>query len=139
MDPERMKIAGNAVADTDMLRFLAGDAILHEFEHQLPPDLLERLDPDGKHLLCIRPELMPDADLSGINAEGTGFSKLDITFGTPLPCLVMMKLKGQHAAVERMLSVKVIQYMKLEQVWGPSKQGIILTVEGQRRQRARWN
>lgn len=132
-----LNIAGNAVADTPTLILLAANAVTADFEYQLPRDIIHRLDPDGKHILCIRPHLMPDAE-SDLRPDGTGRSRLDTTLGTPLPCEIMLKLKGQKAAVHRMLSVKVYDYTKLEQLWGATPDMKLNIFEGQRRT-AKWN
>lgn len=138
-EPERLSIRGNAVADTQMLRFLAMAAERDGQEYQLPKLIIERLDPEGQHVICVRPQLIPGADLSSVNPDGTGYTKLDITTGTPLPCEILTKLVGQKAPSKQMLSIIVKDYMRLEQVDGPTPEAAFHAIEGQRRRKAELN
>ncbi|HET7110246.1 MAG TPA: hypothetical protein VFI41_05205 [Gemmatimonadales bacterium] len=134
MDEPQLKIAGNAVVDTSQLVTLAAHAVDRKFEYQIPVDLIGQLDWNGKHILCIRPHLMEEADLSEVDDEGLGRTKFDTTWGTALPCEVMMKLQGQKTAVKRMLSVMVKDYADLEQIWdGPTPAPVFRPVDGESR------
>lgn len=130
---ERLKLQGTAAADTPHLMALAVMAEKLDFEYQLPLDVIARVDYDGQHIVCLRPQLMEGADTSGLNEDGIGITVLDTTAGTPMPCEVLIKLQGQKSPAKHMLSVRVMDYADLEQLDGPSPGFIFTTIDGQRR------
>lgn len=137
---ERLSIQGNAVVDSTMLKILSLAAKRDGAEYQISELILAQLDPDGQHIICVRPQLIPDADLSNVNADGTGSTKLDITMGTPLPCEVLTKLAGQKAASKQMLSIIVKDYIKLQHLTvKDSPEQIFYAIDGQRRKNAGLN
>lgn len=138
--PERLDLQGTALVDSAMLRILAMAAERDSAEYQIPKSVLERLDPEGQHIVCCRPKLIPGADTSRLNEESnTGYVALDITMGTPLPCEILTKLDGQHAPSKQMLSIIVRDYMKLEQLHYKDPTVAFHAVDGQRRKQARFN
>lgn len=136
---ERLSLQGNAVVDSTMLRILSMAADRDEAEYRISPAVLERLDPEGQHIICVRPQLIPGADLSRVKEDGTGYTKLDITMSTPLPCEILTKLAGQKAPSKQMLSIIVQDYMKLEQLTYKDPLAAFVAIDGQRRKKAGLN
>lgn len=135
----KINIQGTAVADTPQLIALAVAAETNHLEYQLPLDVVASIDSNGSHIVCVRPHLIPKADTSRITPEGTGFATLDITMSTALPCEVLIKLKSQKAPTKRMLSIRVKDYLELEQLHGPKPKPQFVAEDGQRRRSAPWN
>lgn len=71
---DHLDIQGTAVADTPMLVTLAVFAEKAGWKYQLPIDAIASMDWDGKHIVCLRPKLMPGADTSRLDEKSnTGY------------------------------------------------------------------
>jgi hypothetical protein len=108
-----VKIAGALVATTkDIEQYKRlDDSEGGDRDHMLSWAEIRRLDPDGYHILCTRPEGLPGLAVVG-KEKWTG----DLTLGSPLHFQGLFKLAGQKSPTERWITLTVAEAILLEPV-----------------------
>jgi len=109
----RVQLDGTRVATTAQIRSIALTANADGFERQLQPDVIRRLDPDGYHVVCVRPNWMENAGPTKETEDGEKYSEFDMTLGTTIPCEVMLKLEGRKAPTTREIDIRLYDLLRL--------------------------
>lgn len=104
------------VANSDDLRVLAREARELEYERLLPLEVLDKLDPNGNHLIFPRPDGTPLTDDAKPDADGNlqRSKRMDLSLLENIPCEVFMKLRGQKEPAKAMLDISLLNMLKLK-------------------------
>ena len=124
MKLNRLRIDGYREVTSSELRTLIQEAKELEYDRLFPPDVIDRLDPKGVHLICARPTLLdPDTDPEVIERHPGGTDRVTraaLKTDTAMPCEVMTKLAGVTATPDTiptfMLDIKVDTFLHLRTV-----------------------